>query len=225
MSTRVFQLFQMSLFSFSVVAVMWSPFVSADELSEEKRLQGFAEHQKANRQFDRDREQHSDEIKAQRNKWEEERLKSLNQFKASKKEQAQGINESSLQYKEDVLLKKRQAAELEKLRQEYVAERDFERKRKKTHIHLSESEELGLDQPVERVEIAKRALYGGKPSYSGKVDFAGTPPASGRGAVAPPPPHQPDFFEPEPPPVPPPMPEPVFEDAIPPPIFDDPGDF
>lgn len=217
-----------SPFCFLCCAVfLSSAAVFADESLEEQRLEGFAQHNSQNASFSKRREAKSDEVKIDRQNWETERLKSLSEYKNSKSRQAQSINESSPQYQQDVEFKQKQSIELETSRKEFVAERNLKRQQKKKHIQLSESEELGLDDNPDRVEISKRALYGGKPDYVGKIDFSGGSAAGGaRGAPAPAAP--PPFFEPEAPPPPPPMaplPEPVFEDAIPPPIFDDPGEF
>jgi hypothetical protein len=202
------------------------PAARADEFSEAQRLLGFAEHKKRILEMDREREAHADEVKKQKQAWEIERLKALDAYKASKTQQAQSIDENSPQYLEDLEIKKKQAEQLEASRREYVVEKSLKRQELRkllSRIKLTEAEELGLVPEPERVDPSKRALYGGKPSFAGKVDFAGTP-SDNRGSQPPPPPPPPEFFEPEPPPPPPvaPLPEPVFEDAIPPPIFDDP---
>ncbi len=208
---------------------------AAESFSEEQRLEGFAEHKRKNAQFEKERLSDVDGVKKSRKVWEEQLQKAVADYKASKNRQSVALDESSPEYKEDLKAKKQRAEELEKFRQEYVRERNLKKAQKNSHIHLTEEEELGLIEKDQRVDIAKRSLYGGGGSSAhsfnsgrggrntrgGTTDFA--PPPSDF-SPPPPPPASPEFYEPEIPPPPPPPPM-EFEEPIPPPVFDDGADF
>lgn len=202
----------------------------AQEYSEEQRLQGFAEHNRKKAVADKEREAGAGEVKKKREEWEKSLAASVGEYKAWKAQQAKGVDESSPEYRQDQEFKKRQARELEEARRQYIKERNAKLARRKSNVKLTEEEELGLENSVNRVADRDRALNGGKPGSSrtsgrpsfnnGSADFGEAPQFN---SPPPPPPPTPEFYESEVPPPPPPPPD--FEEPIPPPVFDEPGDF
>ncbi len=204
--------------------------------TDEERLMGFAQHNLRNKKYEEDREASSGEIKKKREAWEKDLADSVADYKAWKSRQKEALDESSEEYFNDLNSKKRFDQDLEKERQEYVADRNQRRAQKKATIKLSEEKEYGLDQNPERVEFRKRELYfsdrakrwekksgmnsglGSGSGGSGSMDFSAPPPEYNPPTSQPP---APEFFEPEIPPPPPPE----FDESIPPPIFEDSPDF
>lgn len=228
-----------SLALFILAMVTAGVVASAQEFTEEERLLGFAQQQRRNAEADREREAGASSVKRTREEWEKDRLDSVGEYKRWKAQQKAALDERSDEYREDQEVKKQRRQDHEKMRAEYVRERDRERARRKQTVLLTEEHEYGLDEKVDRAEIRKRALYhpnllksvgklSGRPgSSSGSTDFGG----GGFSPNNPPPdfnppvsaaPTAPEFFEPEIPPPPPPV---DFDDSVPPPIFDDPGEF
>jgi hypothetical protein len=212
--------------------------VCADEITEEERLLGFAQQQRRNEESDRLRESGIEALKKKRVDWDQNLAESVGQYKRWKAEQKAALDESSDEYREDLAAKKRRLKDLEEIRKEHVRNRDRDRAHKKKAVLLTEEHEYGLDEKIIRTEQRKRALYNpsllknfgkARPGSSGGMDFGGggvgapnTPPPDFNPPVSAAPPAAPEFFEPEIPPPPPPV---DFDDSVPPPIFDDPGDF
>lgn len=197
---------------------------AVDSCGPDGRLRGFAEQKRQNAEFQKERERGAEEVKKKREQWNREIEKSVNEYRASRDRQATGIDQSSAAYFEDLKLKKQQEQELEKARREYVRSKQADCAPGSSG--LSEMEEYGLNQKDDRVDIAKRTMFGHQVSTSsrgssrgGSTDFA--PPADFGNAPPPPPAPLPEFYEPEVPPPPPPMPS-DFEEPIPPPVFEDP---
>lgn len=202
----------------------------ASDFSDEKRLSGFEEQQKRNREFDQDRLSDIDEIKRKRAEWEKLRQKGIQEYKDEKREQTSELSERNTFYKENAKKIKEEDAEFEKARLAYVKERNEARKRV-GKLAVSEEREYGLDQPFIRSEKNGRknlnAITGSSggggggyipPAYNPPADF---PNPDFDSAQAPVNMGAPEFFEPENiPPPPPPMD--TFDDPIPPPIFEDP---
>ncbi len=205
---------------------------NAEVFTEEQRLTGFAEHNRKNSVIDQERRSGSAIVTKKRQDWEKSLNNSVQDYKIWKSRQFHAVDESSPEYKEDRAQKKQKKAELEQWRKDYVAKRNLKAQQKKSHVHLTEEEELGLTDKQVRADYRKRALYGAKnPWLSGKNAFggAGTNSSSDSGSAPPPPdfsappppPSGPDFYEPDIPPPPPPEPG-TFDEPVPPPIFDDP---
>lgn len=197
--------------------------------TDEERLEGFAEHNRKKKKISDEREEHSGEIKQAREVWKKKLDDAVADYKAWKARQKEALDETSEEYVDDLRSKRRFDKELDEAQKEYVAERNRKRAQKKITIKLSEEKEYGLDENPERVEFRKRELYfadrrkkdknkigGGSSGASGSVDF-GTPPPDFNPPLSQPP--APEFFEPD---IPPP---PEFDEAIPPPIFEDTPDF
>lgn len=199
--------------------------------TEEQRLMGFAQHNQVNRDSDQVRESGVNVVKKERVEWSEHLRSAIQEYRDWKARQAQSLDEKSPEYKEEKQNQRRKIKEHEEFQAEYVKERNRQLAKRNSNVRLTEEHEYHLDDLVVRADIKNRALYGGKVSWmkaakssagssgsssgsrggstQSSPDFAPPPPASG-----------PDFYEPE---VPPPPPEPgTFDDAIPPPIFDDP---
>jgi Skp family chaperone for outer membrane proteins len=205
----------------------------AEEFSEEERLLGFAQQQRRNAEMDRERQSGADDVKRNRAEWEENLQKSVQEYRDWKSRQAAALDERSPEYKADVALKKSQDREHDEARERYVRERDRRRAQRKITVRLTEEHEYGLDEPIERVPIDKRKLYGSNTSSGrggrfspggraggGSTDFgvpAPPPPPDFNPPTSAPPP-APEFYEPE---IPPPPPPAEFDENIPPPIFED----
>ncbi|MEZ0392194.1 MAG: hypothetical protein ACAH59_08270 [Pseudobdellovibrionaceae bacterium] len=194
-------------------------------------MKGFAQQKEKNQKYDQERLSGAGEIQKKREEWEKQRQEAVGPYKAWKSKQAEALDESSPEYHQDKKNKKAYDAHLEELRQKYVQERNLKRAQRKTNVKLTEEEEYGLNEKVVRVDVSKRALYGGKPGFmkspvrgggagsgsgAGSMDFGSPPPPPSEPSMPPPP--APEFYEPEIPPPPPPE----FEEPIPPPVFDDP---
>lgn len=242
---RVHSLCFFSLLLFALPALSDRVVNSREDLI---RLQGWADHQRWLREFDRQRERDVKEVARAREAWEKEKRDDLVEYRAWKKRQAAAMDESGAEYREYLRLQAEELRRQEKLREQYLAERNDVRKFSAT-VKLTEVEELGIADDTPRVEWHKRNLLADKKgSSSGTGGGAGfsrptyTPPSNqGNDYIPPefdtppPPPPSvpppPEFFEPDiPPPPPPPPPDggfdvppppPAIDEGAPPPIFDD----
>ena len=200
------------------------------EISEEDRLKGFAEHKRKQEAFDQQRQVGTDDVKKKREAWEKEREKAVEPYKVWKSKQVTAPDENSPEYKQDLAIKEKREQEHEKARLEYVRQRDAKRARKQSNIRLSEEEEYDLSTDLSnRVDSRKRKNAEGRGGGSsgrtsspgmGSADFGSPPPIDY--SSPPPPPPPPEFYEPEI--QPPPPPDADFGDPIPPPVFDEPSD-
>lgn len=202
--------------------------------TEEQRLRGFYYHKKFAVDFDRYRLSDVGAVKRDRKAWASMMAQTLPEYKKEHARQAAPLDETSIQYREDLKDKEQFDFELEKSRKRYIQARDQARSKVKQKIKLSEGEEYGLNIEVARVDFAKRALYTGK-IKKGSVSSGGNSSDSGMrsggggnetSTPSPPPsiPSPTEFYEPDIPPPPPPMPFEGggFEEGIPPPIFEEP---
>ena len=206
----------------------------AEEYSEEERLLGFAQHQRRNAEMDKERQSGAGEMKKNRAEWEENLQQSVQEYRDWKSRQAAALDEKSPEYKADVAFKKSQDKEHDEAQERFVRERDRNRAQRKITVRLTEEHEYGLDEPIERVPIDRRKLYGSNTSSGRGSRFSPGGRAGGGGSTdfgvpAPPPPPDfnpptsatqpaPEFYEPEI--QQPPQPE-EFDENIPPPIFED----
>lgn len=217
-----------------LTSMAWSTGFSETE-SELKRLDGFRSHQQATAEFDLERSKNTEEIAKKRRQWVESVENGIPDYKAWKSRQQEAPEEGSAAWREDQRKKQEQDRDLETARDKYAAQK------KKNNPDLKrpfpEELEYGIPETAERVDPKKRALFTAKGGSSSRSSggFSGggsSPPPIDEGAPPPPmdygnsaPPSgggEPDFYEPEIPPPPPPPPEGAFDEAVPPPVFDDP---
>lgn len=213
------------------------------------RLQGWDEHQKRMREFDRQRLTDRDDVAKRRDAWEREKRDDLVEYRAWKKKQTAALDESGPEYREYLKAEAAEARRREELREDFIEKRNDIRRKFSATVDVTEKQELGIAEDPERVDWHKRDLLspkgrasGSRAGGSGNSRPSFTPP-SNRGndfippefdTPPPPPPTTPpppDFFEPDiPPPPPPPPPDegfdvppppPAIEEGAPPPIFDD----
>lgn len=193
------------------------------------RRQGFAEHQKDAKQFDKARESGEQAYYEEQQIWELSKNRDLEEFKRQKK--SVDMADDGPEAKKDALEKQEYEREYEKTRKAYAAQ--LEKKSNELAKQLgtlqSEETEYGLNEDRPRFDYKKRQMFGGKPVYkkgfgssSGSSGGAsgGFSPSSG-GDSFPPPPSFDDFsndgfpspsgddFSGE---IPAPVPVPSFED-------------
>lgn len=214
---------------FIALSVQSFAFFSSDieVFTDEERLRGFIAQQNKNLSHDKKREAGAAVVKKRRRDWSEALDQSVADYKAWKLRQKKSLDESSPEYASDLNRRKSAAKKMEELERFYVMERNKKQRLKKQNVHLTEEHELGLDQKEEPADFRKRALYFSDKQKkekntigagaSGGVDLNSPPPEFNPPMTQPP---APEFYEPEIPPPPPPPP-PEFDEAIPPPIFDD----
>jgi hypothetical protein len=200
-------------------------FVTSQSLaqSEEERRQGFYEQQKANKKFDQEREAGLKDYLKDQAEWEEQRKKDIQADKKRKKQEAP--RENGPEHTADRKEKYEDYEEYEIKRKAYVKEKkSFEAKNAKEQAKRDEwaLEEYNLNKERPRFDIAKRNLYGGKPSggasggasgHSGGISpspsFPSPPPFDDfSDGYVPPPFPPPESFEPPPEGFPPPPPIP-----------------
>lgn len=202
---------------------------STVNITEEQRLSGFTEHNRANREADRARESGAAEVKDARSEWDQHLQNAVKDYKKWKARQAQGLDEKSPEYRLEKQNQLKEIKESEENQARYVRERNRRLAKQKSNILLTEEQEYHLDEVPDRAEIKNRTLFGGKPSWLKDSKSSGTA-LSGSGstptpdyssAPPPPPPSEPSFYEPEIPPPPPPD-FGGFDDPPPPMPFDEP---
>ena len=232
----------------SLILIALAPSLLLAQSREEVRLDGFAQHQKNNKQFENARSQGEKAYLEEQEQWELSRQRSLEDYK--KKKAAQVMTDEGPEYQADQLTKKAWDKNREIEREKYAAKRHEEVLNRKAKGLPSEEEELGIAEERPRYDYRKRASFGASKTSkssaasSPSMPSGGAPWTGGGGSSFPPPPpfddfgnegftpahNGPDDFGDIPPPPPPP---PVFEDGgfdggpgpIPPPTFDDGGDF
>lgn len=229
----------------SLFLIILTPALSLAQSREEVRLDGFAQHQKNNKQFDKARAQGEKAYLEEQEQWELSRQRTLEDYK--KKKQAQVMEDEGPEYQADQVTKKAWDKQREIEREKYASRRHEEVLDRKAKGLPSEEEELDIAEERPRYDYRKRASFGaskGSKSSSGSSfpsgGGGGAPWSGGGGSSFPTPPpfddfgndgfspaqNAPDDFGDIPPPPPPP---PVFEDGfdgpnpIPPPVFDDGG--
>ncbi len=204
--------------------------VSAHSLaqSEEARYRGFLLQQKADKEFDQEREAGLKDYLEDQADWEEQRKKDRQADKQRKVQEAPSVN--SPDYRADLEEKYKEYEEHKRSRKAYAKEqKELEPKNTKEQEKRDEwaLKEYGLDRERPRFDIAKRNLYGNKPGIS--------TPSSNSGSIHdgnsplpnfPPPPTFDDFSDGYvPPPFPPPESfEPPPEGFPPPPPIPFPGE-
>ncbi|MNK07831.1 hypothetical protein D3C87_257510 [compost metagenome] len=203
---------------------------AAEVSAEVTRLRGFAQHQKADRQFDKARQSGERAFFEEEEQWENARRKAMTGFK---KEQIKNeMSDYGPQARADEAEKKREALVHEKNREAYAKQvQDFDRS--KYPDLVSEMTELGLDQERPRYDYRKRKLYGDPSKFKSGSSSSG--PSNGGGSSFPPPPttfddfgggpdggyvpapNMDDFGDVPPPPPPPPFGDDQYNEYIPPP--------
>lgn len=200
-----------------------------------ERLRGFFDHEKLGKKFDQKRLSDIDQARKERVLWDKQQQKSLAEYKKNSSDRIRRLGDESKEYQSDLNFRIKQMQKHDKLRRQFVDDRNQHRNLEQAHINLSELKELDLIETRPRVEFKNRTLIAGAGTLgAGSGRFSGS--AQGSAGIAPPPefsspppPPPPDFFDAEPPPPPPPPMDSVFpggfDDTIPPPIFDDGPDF
>lgn len=191
------------------------------------RRQGFAEHQKEMKQFDKARESGEQAFYEEQQIWELTKDRDLEDFKRQKKNIS--MVDDGPEAKKDALEKQQYDQEYEKTRKAYAAriEKNAKELEKELGTLPSEEVEYGLNEDRPRYDYKKRQMFGGKPAYkkgggssSSGSSSGGFSPSSG-GDSFPPPPSFDDFSNdgfPSPPgddfggDIPAPVPIPSFED-------------
>lgn len=230
----------------SLILVIMAPSLVLAQSREEVRLDGFAQHQRNNKQYGKARSEGEKAYLEEQEQWELSRQRTLEEYK--KKKAAQIMTDEGPEYIADQVVKKDWEKDREIEREKYAAKRHTEVLDRKAKGLPSEEEELDIAQERPRYDYRKRASFGASKtskssSASSPTSRGGAPWTGGGGSSFPPPPafddfggegyvpaqNAPDDFGDIPPPPPPP---PVFDDGgfdgpspIPPPVFDDGGDF
>lgn len=135
--------------------------------SEDERRQGFRQQQKMNKEFEQEREAGLRDFLKEQSEWEEQRKKDIQADKKRKKQEI--ASDTSVDYKADRQEKYEDYEIYESTRRAYVKEKkSFEAKNAKEQAQRDAwaLEEYGLDKERPRFDIAKRNMYGGKPSGS-----------------------------------------------------------
>jgi hypothetical protein len=196
--------------------------------SEDERRKGFYEHREEEKEFDLERIRGLKAYLKEQADWEEQRKKDVAADKNRKKEVSPV--EGGPEYKADRKDKLEDYEEYEKSREAYLKKKQADEPHNASEKAKREKwamEEYGLDKERPRFDIAKRALYGGKPGAGSSGSSGG---GSGGGRFTPPsPPPFDDFGDNYVPPPPPPMepfeppPPEAFPAPVPPPPFPAPG--
>lgn len=230
----------------SLFLIVLTPTLGLAQSKEEVRLDGFAQHQKNNKQFDKARSQGEKAYLEEQEQWELSRQRVLEDYK--KKKQSQVMDDEGPEYKADQVTKKAWDANREVEREKYASRRRDEVVDRKAKGFPTEEQELDIAEERPRYDYKKRASFGASKggrssSPSSPSSGGGAPWTGGGGSSFPTPPpfddfgnegfspaqNAPDDFGDIPPPPPPP---PVFDEGFdgpgpipPPPVFDDGGDF
>lgn len=228
----------------------FSPDLNIQARQQNRRLNGFYEHQSEGKRFDQIRERGELDYNEELLKWEEERAYQAKKYKSEKKVEAsredRRLKEQNLFEKEKKLLDDEQVRN----RQKYILAR--EKIKEQSQRQFSEEQEIGVYVQRPRYEVRKRVLYGARPrsgSSGGKSAGGGSgggssgfedssptstmPPPSDSGNMDyfPPPPPPPPMDDYNMPPPPPPMddfggpPQPDFGMPPPPPPDFNPGGY
>lgn len=208
---------------------------------EYERLEGFAQHQKEARQYDKTRDAQELEHLEEQYKWELARLAAIAEHK--KQKEIESPKEGGPEWREDQAEKLAYEKEIEAARRAHIGQRDSFDRNKYPELP-TEMEELDLissNRP--RYDLKKRPAFGAPSKWTEKSSGSGSTRGGGSsgGSAFPPPPPFDDFsddgFVPAPNlggdfdsgdfPPPPPPPPPPFSDGgdfpdIPPPV---PSDF
>lgn len=185
--------------------------------AEALRLDGWDGYRQGRKKIDEDRLAGVQDTKKTRLEYEKQQEEILKEYKLSKKKQRTDVDEMGPEYTQHMNQKKEQFRLVERLQQDYIAERINNQKKYKKSINLSEATELGLNDKSARVPWNKRNFIA-KDGVKGGGATPYTPPAN-------------DFYDTAdsaPPPPPPSIPENNLEDfppPPPPPIFDDESPF
>lgn len=215
------------------------------------RRAGFAEHQREQKIFDRERLKGEVVFVEELEDWERQRKAAMADHKKQLK--ATSPQEGGREQREDLEVKKAYREEMEKNRQDYIAAKRKVMSGAKGQVYAqSEEVELGLTQWRPRYDLKNRVMYGARSKLKGgpgvstssgrgsggfppAPDFGDFPPPPPSGDVyvpppieeeyPPPPPPSEENFGDFPPPPPPPPPSPDFGDFPPPPSPYPPPDF
>jgi hypothetical protein len=179
--------------------------------SEEARREGFYQQQKANKEFDQEREAGLRDYLKEQADWHEQRKKDIQADK--KRKTLESPVEGGPEYKADRKEKKADLEAYELQRKAYIKEKKSSEAKNAKEQKKRDAwalEEYGLDKERPRFDIAKRKFFGGKSmGTAGRPGSSGGS-ASGGGPSFPPPPSFEDFNDGY---VPPPFPPPEAFDS------------
>lgn len=215
-------------------------------IEEKVRLEGWGEHQKEKKRFDRERMKGEGELGREDREWQKLKSQDLAEYRKEKVRLRKQHDDSGAEYLKDQARKKKEEETFRAQLDQFLEIRRKVRSQSRSTVRLTEEEELGLIEDRERFDWEKRNLLDGKGGSGSKRSSSGP----SRGSLPPipqefvpppppPPPPAPDFEldVPPPPPPPPPMPEfsdgnfggdvppppppGGFEDQVPPPLFEE----
>lgn len=218
-------------------------------LEEKIRLEGWDDHQRSKKAFDRDRLNDRRDTSKEDREWQKLKDDDLVDYRKAKVRQKKQHEDDGAEHLKDQAQKKKEEETFRAQLDQFLEIRRKVRNQSRSTVKLTEEEELGLLEERERFEWEKRNLLDGKGSAGGRRSSA---PSPSRGSslppipsefapppppVAPPPEFELDIPPPPPPPPPPPMPEfsdgnfggdippppppGGFEDQVPPPLFEE----
>lgn len=212
-------------------------------LEEKVRLEGWGDHQRQKKQFDRERMAAEGEIEREEKSWQRLKREDLAEYRKEKARLKRQHDDSGVEYLKDQARKKKEEETFRAQLEQFLEIRRKVRNQSRSTVKLTEEEELGLIEDRERFDWDKRNLLDSKGAGGKKTS------SPSRGSILPPipqefvpppppPPPTPDFeLDVPPPPPPPPMPEfsdgnfggeippppppGGFEDQVPPPLFEE----
>lgn len=190
------------------------------QVDDNRRLSGFAEHKKYQKKFDAFRESKVNEFIKEKEQEEKEREQAAENYR-KKKKLAHNLEEGP-EYQEYLREVRHRQQRYHEATEEYKREKALDRAKIEKR-HLSEEEELGLNEENPRYDYSKRCIYGGYSKLCKKLAgpggansgsgsagrFGGGNSSSGGGGFPPPPPPTFDDFG---------------DDYIPPPNFSEDGE-
>ncbi len=155
-----------------------------------ERLSGFAEHQKKQKDFEKERLAGEKEFLAEQEAYEKQRLKDAAEYRKQKKTEV--VPEESGGYKVYLDEKKSFDRDYEVSRQEFIKDRKKFDRMAANHI-LDEKKELGIEQARPLYDKKKRSLYGAPSKYGKLEGSSGGSSSGGSSGSFPPPPRFDDF--------------------------------
>lgn len=200
-------------------AVILTHFSANAQVNDNRRLSGFAEHKKFQKKFDEVREKSVGDYLQEKEQDEKERTVAEEKYR--KKKKLVYNMEEGPEYQEYLAEVRHRQKKYQAAMEEYRKEKSVDRAKIEKR-HLSEEEELGLQEQADRYDYSKRCIYGGYSKLCKKLAgpgggsgsssggrFGGSGSSSGGGNFPPPPPPTFDDFG---------------DDYIPPPAFSEDGE-
>lgn len=186
-----------------------------DTVEDRIRLEGWDEHQRWLKQFEKQRLSDQGDLADFEKKWQKLKDQNLAEYRKEKEQLKKSRDESGAEYLKDQALKKKEEDTFRAQLEQFLEIRRQVRAKSRSTVKLTEEEELGLLDNPERFEWSKRNLLDSKGSAAKKSGSSSGSRGRSTSPAFPPIPNE--FNTPPPPPPPPGVPPPDFELDVPPP--------